>query len=208
MKKAITLAIMLTIVIGGRLSAQEIQTLFKGYQSSGGYGAISNKFTTIKGEYANLAEIYGGWFINKKFLLGLGAAASTNNLKVPDAYSAAPFTDMTWQYVQFGLMTEYVFWSNKVVHFNVSLFSGSGLTVQYERNNHDDWEDAMDNIDHDENFFFVIEPGAQLEVNVLRWLRFSPGISYRKSFGSDANGLDDNDISNLSYNVTLKVGRF
>ncbi len=190
--------------------SQEIQTLFRSPRPSGGYAAISNKFTTINGEYANLAEVYGGWFIKRRLLLGLGAAASTNYIAVPQEYSMNPQGRMSWQYGQFGLMTEYVFWSNKVIHLNLTLFGGAGFTLQYERYRHSDWDhwDHFEDIDHDEDFFPVIEPGAQLEINLLRWLRLSPGVSYRNTFGSNARGLGDDELSNWSYNVTLKIGKF
>ena len=204
-----TILVILLVVAGAPLMGQEVQTLFRGSSPSGGYGAISNKFTHIAGQYANVAEVYGGWFIKRKFLLGVGAAASTNNISVPKQFSTAPLTNMSWQYGQFGLVTEYVFWSNRVVHFNVSLFNGGGFTVQYERERWDHWDDNYDDdLEHDENFFYVMEPGVQLEVNVLKWLRLSPGISYRKTFGSDGIGLDDDALSDWSYNIALKIGRF
>lgn len=187
----------------------EIQTLFKTTgKASGGYGALTNKFTRIGGDYANLAGVYGGWYVNHKFLLGLSAAAATNNIPVPDRYSVDPLRNMSYEYAQFGLVTEYVLGSNKPVHLAFNLFSGAGFTVQYERHNweHNDF-DHGDN-DHDENWFFVAEPGVQVEVNLFKWMRFSPGVSYRAAFGSDAPGLSDSDLSNISYNATLKFGRF
>lgn len=211
MKRILISTLLLIAFCITETSAQEVQTLFKRTGPSGGYGALSNKFTTIGGQYANLAEVYGGWFIRRKVMIGIGAAASTNNIEVPVQYSTSPFRNMSWQYGQLGLMTEYVFWSNKVVHFNISLFSGGGFTVQYERKDWEDWDENEfdnDDLDHDENFFYVMEPGAQLEVNVFRWMRLSPGISYRKSFGSEGIGMKDRDVSDWSYNVTLKFGKF
>jgi hypothetical protein len=198
------------VLLSGEAISQEIQTLFKGTRPSGGYAAISNKFTTINNEYANLAEIYGGWFVKRRLLLGIGLAASTNNIKVPVEYSTAPWTKMTWQYGQFGFMTEYVFASNKVIHANITLFSGAGFTTQYERERIYHWDDHgfFDDIEHDVNFFYVMEPGVQVEVNVFRWLRLSPGVSYRRTFGSDGIGLTDRSLSDWSYNITLKVGKF
>jgi hypothetical protein len=190
------------------VSAQEIQTLFKGgHKPITAYGAISNKFTSIRGEYANMAEIYGGIFVDRHFFIGLSGSAVTNDLKVPQKFLSDPDRDLSYEYAQFGLMTEYVFFSNRVVHFNVGLFSGAGTTVQYERN-YEDWDEEEPEFDNDENFFYVIEPGVQAEVNVFRWMRFSPGISWRKSFGSDGLGMSDSDISAVSYNVTLKFGKF
>jgi hypothetical protein len=210
--KMIFISTLLMWLLSPESNAQEIQTLFKGTQPSGGYGALSNKFTTINGEYANLAEIYGGWFIRKRFLLGIGAAATTNNLRVPIEYSADPLKEMSWEYGQCGLMTEYVFRSNRVIHFNFTLFAGAGFTVQYERTDLDEWDnhdfDHDHDMEHDPNFFYVMEPGGQLELNLFKWMRLSPGISYRKAFGSNGIGLDDADLSNLSYNLTLKFGKF
>lgn len=187
----------------------EIQTVFKtSGKATGGYGALTNKFTTIGGDFANLAGVYGGWYVNHKFLLGLSAAAATNNIPVPNKYSVDPLRNMSYEYGQFGLITEYVLGSNKPVHLAFNLFSGAGFTVQYERQNWEHNNDFDHHDNHDENWFFVAEPGVQVEVNLFKWMRFSPGVSYRAAFGSDAVGLRDSDLSNISYNATLKFGKF
>ena len=184
----------------------DIKTVFKnGLRSSGGYAALTNKFTNIGGDYANLAGFYGGWFVNHRLLIGVGAAASTNDLHVPQQFSTEPNQRRTWQYGQFGLTTEYVMSSDKPIHLAFHLFSGAGFTLQYERR---EWDHNERNNTSDENWFVVAEPGVQLEINLFKWMRLSPGISYRATFGSDGRGLDDSDLSGLSYNATLKLGRF
>jgi hypothetical protein len=209
MKRISLLALVFLAMAYTGTQAQEVETLFHSNRPSGGYAAISNKFTAIRGEYANIAEVYGGWFIHRRFLLGIGAAASTNNLEVPFQFSTAPLRNMSWQYGQLGLMTEYVFWSNRVVHLNLTLFSGGGFTVQYEREDIDEWDNYDDeDVDHDENYFYVMEPGIQLELNVLKWMRLSPGVTYRRAFGSEGRGLRDEDLSDWSYNISLKFGKF
>ncbi len=210
--KSKVLALIAFFLISLTASAQndpyQIETVFKGGKGSGGFGAITNKFTYINGQFANLAGVYGGWYVNHKFLLGIGGAGLTNDIPVPLEYSARPLQNMSYGYGQFGLMTEYVFASNKTIHVAFSLFSGPGFTLQYERhgwedNNHD-YEDFAENDD----WFFVAEPGVQVEVNLLKWMRFCPGISYRAAFGSDAPGLSDSALSDISYNATLKFGKF
>jgi hypothetical protein len=105
-------------------------------------------------------------------------------------------------------MSEYVVASNKAVHVAFNLFTGGGFTFQYERDDwHDDHELDWDG-NRDEDWFFVAEPGVQLEINVFKWMRFSPGISYRAVFNSNARGLSDNKLSDISYNATLKFGKF
>jgi hypothetical protein len=189
-----------------------IQTVFRGGSHSiGGYGALTNKLTTIRGRTANLAGIYGGVYINHKFFLGVGASGLTNTIKVPLEFSTDPTRDMSYEYGQVGLVTEYVLGSNKAFHLAFNLFSGGGFTVQHEdydwKDHHDDEFDFEED-SHDTNWFFVAEPGVQLEINVFKWMRFSPGVSYRAAFGSDGLGMKDSDISNISYNATLKFGVF
>jgi hypothetical protein len=199
----------------GTKKDDHIQTVFKGgARSIRGYGALTNKFTTIRGDYANLVGAYGGVFINHKLMIGVGAAAMTNTLEVPLQFSADPLRDLNYEYGQVGLVTEYVLGSNKAFHIAFNLFSGAGFTLQNDRDewDHDDddfdWNDHDDDETRDTNWFFVAEPGVQFEINVFKWMRFSPGISYRAAFGSDGLGMKDSDISNISYNATLKFGRF
>ena len=191
----------------------EMKTLFKKGENGSvtGYGAISNKFTHVGSSYANMVEIYGGVFINKKFMIGFSGAGTTNYIPVPLEYSMDPLRRMSYQYGQAGLITEYIMGSNKTFHLVFSLFAGSGFTMQYDR---PEWDQSMndyENYDYyggNEDFFFVAEPGMQLEINVFKWMRFSPGISYRAAFGSSAVGLTDTAISKMSYNATFKFGKF
>jgi len=187
----------------------DIKTLWRNcsLHASGGYGALTNKFTTIRGQSANIAEVYGGWYINHKFMIGVEGAALTNDIPVPDQYSVIPGERMSYEYGQFGLMTEYTMNSNRIFHLSFQLMSGAGFTTQYIRHNDKYYDDHHD-FEHDTNWLFVAEPGIKLEVNVVKWLRFCPGISYRAAFGSDARGLTASDISAASANVTLKFGSF
>lgn len=190
----------------------EIKTLFghTGYRASGGYGAVSNKFTTINGHTANLVELYGGWYVNHRFLLGIGASSLTSRLPVPSEYSVSPSEKMLYQYGQFGLMLEYTLWSQKAIHVTFQTLAGAGFTVQYRRYEwgNDDYWDDFDDLPYDSNWFTVVEPGVQLEMNLFKWLRLAPGISYRAVFDSKAAGLTDDALSATSYNVSLKFGKF
>lgn len=205
-RAAITMMVLL-LSIATTAQERKVNTLFSSHlRSSGGYGSLTNSFTKIRGDFANLSGFYGGWYINHHFLLGIGASASTNNIKVPVQFSTNPARNRTYQYGQFGLMTEYVLGSDRSLHVVLQAFGGAGFTLQYERNN---WHtDPQYNDVTDENWFVVAEPGVQLELNLFKWMRFSPGVSYRATFGSDAAGLKDKDLSAVSYSVTLKFGKF
>jgi hypothetical protein len=202
---------LITGTLNGQSQQEPIGTLLgsKKIRSSGAYGAITNKFTNFNGQYANMVEMYGGWYINHKLMIGAGFAAVTNDIPVPAAFSAIPGTALSYEYGQVGLMTEYVIGSEKAIHVAFQLFSGAGFTVQYQRHGveENDWEHEY-NQAHDEDWFFVAEPGVKLEMNILPWMRFSPGVSYRAAFNSSAKGLSDSAISGTSYNLTLKFGKF
>ena len=211
-KRLVLLNLVLAMAAGYSSFAQENQTIFtnSGLKTSGGYAAITNKFTTINGSYANMPGVYGGWFINRKWMIGLGLEGTTNYIPVPSLVSNSPANKMTYQYGQAGLMTEYVIASTRKVHVNLNLLTGAGFTLQYDRHEFEDWDfdDWDDDNEEKPNFFFVMEPGVQIEFNLFKWMRFSPGVSYRRAFGASGDGLSDADLSNISYNLTLKFGKF
>jgi hypothetical protein len=214
MKSRIILLILfgLLLLVSASFAQEDYQIhtlLNSSHRSSGGYAALSNKFTTIKGDYANMVELYGGWYINHSFLLGVSGAAMTNNIPVPSEFSTDPDHEMSYEYGQFGLMTEYTLWSHRAIHLSFSAMNGAGFTVQYQRHKTDgDFNWDQENTHRDSNWFYVTEPGVRLEMNVFKWMRFSPGISYRAAFGSKATGLKDKDLSGTSLNLTLKFGKF
>jgi hypothetical protein len=98
--------------------------------------------------------------------------------------------------------------SNKPVHLVLSMVAGAGFSYQYEHWAHTDYNWEGSHRIYDQQWSFVMEPGAQLEINLFRWMRMSPGISYRSAHNSDGRGLSDKDLSDWSYNFTLKFGKF
>lgn len=217
--RSFTIALSLVALLANTALAQEetlpkpdhqINTLFSARRVSvGGYGALTNKFTTIDGHFANLAGAYGGVYLNHRLFVGASVAALTNDIRVPAEHAAEPLRNLSYMYGQVGGMAEYVLASDKAVHVAFNLFSGAGFTLQYDRDQwHDEDHDYDDESHADEDWLFVVEPGVTVEFNVFKWMRFSPGISYRAAFNSDGRGLGDSALSNLSYNATLKFGKF
>jgi hypothetical protein len=212
MKKqfAALLALILVAAVSTNGVAQdEIRTVFKGPNKVTAYGALTNKFTKIDDQYVNLAGVYGGVYLNRRVFLGVGGAASTNDVPVPSQFSAVPGRDLSYQYVQFGLISEVVFGSNRAIHPVFHLFAGPGLTVQYDRHDWEEWENWEDDASsRDENWFMIAEPGVQLEINLFKWMRFSPGVSYRLAYGQESQGLSDSKLGGTTFNATLKFGKF
>lgn len=213
MKKHITTLFALAFVIGISQNAcaqstDEVRTIFKNTKGSGGYIALSNKFTSINGSFANMPEIYGGWFVGKKLLIGLGGGSTTNYIPVSVTESANPSQRMSYLYSQFGMVNEWVIASNSPIHPVLHVFNGAGLTLQYHRPH---WED-FDNPNYREDvedikWYYICEPALQVELNLLKWLRVSPGISYRFAFDNEERKLDD-QVSGPNVSLGLKFGKF
>ncbi|NQX92539.1 MAG: hypothetical protein HRT74_10530, partial [Flavobacteriales bacterium] len=109
-----------------------------------------------------------------------------------------------------GLFFEPVFFSRSVVHFTTPVLIGAGgigesRTQLFNPENEDSWEDPNF---YRSDFFFVLEPGVSLEVNLFRHLRLKAGVSYR--FMEDVE-LPNTDLATLegwNANVGLRVGWF
>lgn len=188
-------------------STGDVRTIFRS-GPSGGYGVISNKFTSIYGSYANMPEVYGGWFINKKFLLGIGGGATTNYIPVPVEESIAPYKRMSYLYGQAGLVNEFVIASNGAIHPVLHWFNGAGFSLQYERPEWDEWEDTSYTEEADDlQWFYITEPSIQIELNLFRWMRVSPGISYRFAYDNKTRTINK-DVSGPSASIALKFGKF
>lgn len=188
-------------------STGEVKTIFHA-GPSGGYGAISNKFTSVYGNFANMPEVYGGWFINKKFLIGIGGGATTNYIPVALAESVAPTKRMSYLYGQAGLVNEFVLASNSPIHPVIHWFNGAGFSLQYERPEWNDLESANYSQEaEDLHWFYITEPGIQLELNLFKWMRLSPGFSYRVAFDNTTRSVNK-DVSGPSASITLKFGKF
>jgi len=190
----------------------QISTIFKkkGTGKIHGFVAASNKFTSVRGKYANMVELYGGWYIKHRLLIGGGVAVMTNEMRVPEEHWTPGMWQMYYHYGQIGAMTEYVFASDRAVHVALQMFGGKGVTLQYEQGitDYDDYWNNNPPYDDDQNWFTVLEPGVKVEVNIFRWMRFCPGLSYRITSGSAGRGMTDKNLSGSSLNLTLKFGKF
>lgn len=189
-------------------STDEVKTIFKNTKGSGGYVAISNKFTSVHGSFANMPEIYGGWFIGKKFLIGVGGGSTTNYIPVDITESANPAQRMSYLYSQFGMVNEWVIASNSPIHPVFHVFNGAGFTMQYHRPRWEDFDDPQYHEDiEDIRWYYICEPALQIELNLLKWLRVSPGISYRFAFDNEKRSLND-QVSGPSVSLGIKFGKF
>jgi hypothetical protein len=161
---------------------------------SGGFGGPVVKFGPVNDQSAVLVGGRGGWLINSIISIGGGAYGLSNRVTADSPDS------VRLQLGYGGLVLERVFMPLRMMHGSLSLLVGAGTVDMHESMHRDDRAET-------ENFF-VLEPEASLEINVGRFFRFCPGMSYRWLAG-DSRYLDsDWDISGWTGNLTFKFGKF
>ena len=178
-------------------AAQE-ETLISGNIESGGFGGPVVKMTTINGENAILVGGRGGWIINHSFILGAGGYGLVTDVD-------AKVTDSVHQFVEMGyggIELEYIASSNDLVHLSVGVLVGGG-GIGYKREDSDAF-----NSPYKKNAFFVLEPNANVNLNVTRFFRIAAGISYRYVSGLKSVVSTNNDLSGPSGVLTFKFGKF
>lgn len=174
---------------------------------STGYGALSTVYSKFNGEHAAFAGAYGGWMINHKLMIGLGGyGLATNHRGV--GLNAQTHQKNDWQMGYGGLMVEYTFLGNDVVHFTANTLLGGGII----KNGHGRGtipENGSDELrDIDASGFYLVQPSINAEVNVTNWFRVGLGAGYRYVTGVDQQGISNSKMSAPTANLTLKFGVF
>lgn len=173
---------------------REETLLQTGQIRSSGFGGPVIKFGPVNDQSAVLVGGRGGWLINSILSIGGGGYGLSNRVTAdrPDS--------VRLQLGYGGLVLERVFMPRRMMHGSLSLLIGSGSVNMHESMHRDDRSET--------EVFFVLEPEASLEINVVRFFRFCPGIGYRWLAG-DSRYLDsDWDISGWTGNLTFKFGKF
>lgn len=212
MKKIILITIALFLV--SFVSAQEnkenkneIKTLFGNNVTNGGYGAFSMRYTQVAGEHAYSSGGRGGWIINHSFTIG-GGGYGFNSGAIYDEHLEDEYR---YSGGYGGLLLEYIAMPQKSIHLSFPLLIGAGgISYTTENSSTDDYRTE------DVQGFLVVEPGVELELNVLRFMRVNFGVYYR--FTSEIELLYDNNIlgnigdkdimNGLAAGITVKFGRF
>lgn len=111
-----------------------------------------------------------------------------------------------------GLFIEPVLFSKKAVHFSIPLLFGAGGIGESEMRllNIDQIDNPYynDPVYLNSDFFLVFEPGLNMELNLLRFVRMYGGFSYRFMNGVNLPNTDLNRLSGLSGNIGFRFGWF
>jgi hypothetical protein len=204
-----TLLLIVTLFASVHSFAQdtkEVETFFGNNFESTGYGALSTQYSTFNGKGAAFLGAYGGWMINHKFMLGVGAYGLLTH---PDGYNAAGEADNNneFQMGYGGVMMEYTFASSKRIHLSTNLLIGGGRVSNGYYTSRGYLYGSQWHV-QDESAFYVFQPSVNVEMNMTSWFRVALGGGYRHINGSHMIGISDKSMSAPTANLTFKFGLF
>ncbi len=181
--------------------AQRTETLFSGNVDHGGFGSLIYGVTSINGQAAYLKGSRGAWVIRfdggNAIHLGFGSYRTSTRFDTVDwGISDTPAPEMSSNYGGFEI--EYVNRSYKLIHFGIQSTIGSG-SVKYRTNT---------DLDKNSDNYFVVQPGANLHLNVTDWFRISGGVFYRVASNVNLEGTSSSDLSGLTGIIGLRFGWF
>jgi len=183
----------------------QVHTLSGKDQHSGGYGAIIFKGSEFKEMPILILAIRGAWVVNRS--LGIG-------LEIDGLLPVSKYEDIDPEGINSsyliggygGFLLEPILWSNTVVHLTFPVTAGAGWMGYIE-----DWENNSYYYNgdiYDDDIFWYIEPGVNLEVNVARFFRINLGVSKRFTQDLVLINTPSDAFDNINYSVTLKFGGF
>lgn len=207
MKKTLLITALLICFIGSSFAQEsEYRTVFGSGRkiSHGAYGALTFGYTSIDGRDALMSGMKGGWIIDHRLTLGFSGTGFMNDLRFTDKLSNEA-VNMAGGYG--GLLIEPIIAPFAPVHiaFPVIIGAGGVAYVNYNRWNYDSYSEPTV---WDSDVFFVLEPGVEIEFNVVRFMRLAVGASYRHT--SEVMLLNTNKDVLRGFNGTfsLKFGKF
>ena len=216
MKKIGIIIVVLLLSQLKQLNAQEriernnqVQTLFGNGGGFGGFLEVEAKAGEINGQSGLLVGGAIKGVFSSKFNIGFAGYGLTTKVEADTYDDENKLYQIDFGYG--GLVIEPVIGNRHAVHVTLPILFGVG-GIGLKKRRYEPFED--DPIDlkkyeaFDDDVFVVLEPGLNLEINLLRNLRLNLGTTYRYIYDKDVIGLSDEELSGFTGKVGLKLGWF
>ncbi len=218
MKRIVLSMIVLLAAFAGfaqdKSGSQEMRTLFGNNNnvSHGGYAAINVEYAQIDNKDAVLVGGRGGWIINHRLTIGIAGKGIASSVSYLDDTLTEPDKEKYYLNGGYGgLLVEPIIMPFSPVHISIPVVIGAG-GVAYSYKRHENWEDNYWET-HDASAFFVVEPGLEINLNLVKFMRISFGGYYRITAGLSLEDPNDEKASSdllngFSTGISLKFGKF
>jgi hypothetical protein len=185
MKKQLAFIFALTI-LGTSLFAQRDETLIgkTGLKLTGAWGGAHIGMVGFDGGNSALGGGFFGLEFSKSLFLGyMGSSGSAST-----TYNG---NKRNYDIEYGGFLVGYAYKPYKVIHPRVNFLMGSGsLKVK----------------DKPDDYIFVVQPSAGVEVNVFRWFRLGLEGGYRFVSNTDLPKPNDGDVSAAFAQLSFRFG--
>ncbi len=189
------------------------RTLFDSLSVTGGFFNASLRLTNVMQTDVALMGFGAGVNIDHWLGVGIGGAFSTSTIKNP-AYedyllgrTTADLDGLELRYGYGGVLFVPVIAHRSAVHLSVPVLVGmGGVAYSYPKSNTGSNSNQRNRTDG--QAFFVLEPGLELEVNVLRALRVGAGGSYLYTTDLDLPNTSPDLLRNFMARMTISVGLY
>ena len=183
----------------------EFKTIFGG-REIGGYGGIGVGYSEIDSRPAVVFDARGGIILGHSLAMGVGGAGFINEYENDPALNRE--VSLVGGYG--GFFLEPILLPKYPVHLSFPVLVGMGGAANTSFVRNDNSDITQDNsVEETSKVFLVVEPSAELEFNLTRFMRMAAYFSYR--YTSDL-GFEEDIPSDalISYTVGMRIkfGKF
>lgn len=182
---------------------KEIKTIFKKEKKDGFYGSFSAGYSSIDNKDGITFSARGCWIMDHFFAFGVGGTSFINELDEIGIgfYSQSDNNNLNLAGGYGGIILEPILLPLKPVHLSFPFLIGAGAAGAFTNYNYFSTYYVDD-------FFWVVEPQIELEVNLTRWMRFAVYGGYRYTSELDIKDITKEALRGYSAGVTIKMGMF
>ncbi|MEM6297226.1 MAG: hypothetical protein AAF740_00890 [Bacteroidota bacterium] len=193
--KRLFLCLLFTVfAFGATAQNDQPDVLFSRIDRVGGFGGPLFHFTNIDGEAAFMTGGGGAAIFNRRFYIGGYGMGLSSNTDI-DVNGASRRLD----FGHGGFWLGYIIKPNSIVHLNLqSQLGWGGVSFRETQSFPRTQEDGV----------FVINPMAEIELNVARWMRVGLAGGYRMVTGVGLEGLDNDALNGGNVQLAFKFGWF
>ncbi|NVO18971.1 MAG: hypothetical protein HXX13_04690 [Bacteroidetes bacterium] len=189
-------------------SSDEIRTITGRGHSNGFYIGFHSGYAQVNDYDALNIGTRLAWVANHGLAIGF---AGTGFFSEPVYFTNSSSRQFNYSGGYGGLFIEPILFPKMPVHVSFPVIMGVGgiarsvfydMTYPYE---------TTDAYVESSEAFVILEPGAEIELNVARWLRFGLGCTYRFTQGFDqpkGGEIKDNPLDGLTTGFSIKLGKF
>lgn len=209
---AIMIMGLIVLSYGQEEKSSEMKTIFGNTDhkiSHGGYAAISVGYTQIDHQDAFTLGGRAAWVIDHHVAVGLAGTALVNSVYV-DGYWDNVNPGQGYYLVggYGGFFFEPIIATNFPIHVAFPILIGGGGLALNDYTWHDYQWDNNNYNPYDYDAYFIVEPGVEIELNVVKPVRMAFGVSYRFTSNLHMNYVPKDMMNGFNGTVTFKFGKF